>query len=243
MRVFWPSLMSESANAASSMSATVVASGENLENTFYGCRQTKNRFRRRAVTGSQTTRRKAQLQCSKESEDGSFNQRSVMPSNRTTAALRRLRRELDKPMPEVREALLREGVPKDRLATPQGGLQKRLEVDYQRRLQAEEPADNVAQDVVETLRGTCPICLELLPLSGKDHICFPCCCQSVCRECDRKSVATRKDERCPLCRAPPAKNDAEVISRIREHVKRGNSEAQNQLGVNYFDGANGSKRA
>jgi TPR repeat protein len=59
--------------------------------------------------------------------------------------------------------------------------------------------------------------------------------------CTACSVKCRQhDERCPLCRAPASKSDAEWLRRVQKHVDEGNNaEAQIMLGGQYFKGGTG----
>jgi TPR repeat protein len=47
------------------------------------------------------------------------------------------------------------------------------------------------------------------------------------------------DDRCPLCRAPATKSDAEWMRRLQKHVDKGNAEAPDVLGTEYRDGGMG----
>ncbi|KAJ1450542.1 hypothetical protein M885DRAFT_621604 [Pelagophyceae sp. CCMP2097] len=89
-------------------------------------------------------------------------------------------------------------------------------------------------------RGTCAICLDRLPI-GRGATFYDCCCKSICTACSDK--CDQYDERCPLCRAPPPKSDAESVRRLQEHVGKGNADAQVQLGDAYFEGICGLKQS
>jgi len=83
-------------------------------------------------------------------------------------------------------------------------------------------------------RGTCAICLDLLPLEGLQQTFYDCCCKTLCKECSTK--CRQIDQRCPLCRAPARKSDAEWLRRVQKHAEKGNAEAQIMLGDAYRDG-------
>jgi hypothetical protein len=79
--------------------------------------------------------------------------------------------------------------------------------------------------------------LEVLPVEGDRRTFYSCCCKKICKDCHVK--CRQHDERCPLCRALPYKTDAEWLRRLRKHVDKGNAEAQNMLGGEYFHGGMG----
>ncbi|KAJ1457097.1 hypothetical protein M885DRAFT_615709 [Pelagophyceae sp. CCMP2097] len=83
-------------------------------------------------------------------------------------------------------------------------------------------------------RGTCAICLDLLPI-------YECCCKRMCTACSDK--CRQHDKRCPLCRMPSAKSAAKSLRRLQKHVDKGNAEAQVALGDNYREGAHGLKKS
>ncbi|KAJ1450717.1 hypothetical protein M885DRAFT_447392 [Pelagophyceae sp. CCMP2097] len=83
-------------------------------------------------------------------------------------------------------------------------------------------------------RGTCAICLDLLPLGDRTQRFYACCCKKICKECASK--CWQHDERCPLCRTPARTSNAEWVRRVQKHVDKGNSEAQAALGDAYRDG-------
>ena len=58
-----------------------------------------------------------------------------------------------------------------------------------------------------------------------------CCCRMVCKSCADKIEAA-----CPLCRLPPAENDAEDLARLRRHVENEVLEAITFLGIAYCEG-------
>lgn len=89
--------------------------------------------------------------------------------------------------------------------------------------------------------GRCGICLEThtrLDLLTKKA----CCNQMICNECYEKCRALA-DRRCPLCRAPPPKSNAEDFARLQKHVAKGDPAAQNDLGSWYRDGDGVKKSA
>eukprot|EP00628_Pelagophyceae_sp_CCMP2097_P027543 CAMPEP_0184191044 /NCGR_PEP_ID=MMETSP0976-20121227/2780_1 /TAXON_ID=483370 /ORGANISM="non described non described, Strain CCMP2097" /LENGTH=326 /DNA_ID=CAMNT_0026495443 /DNA_START=83 /DNA_END=1059 /DNA_ORIENTATION=+ len=90
-------------------------------------------------------------------------------------------------------------------------------------------------------RGTCAICLDLLPVEADKVIFYPCCCKEICAGCSSK--CEEYDTRCPFCRAPHHKSDAEWLRRLQKHVDEGNADAQAQLGDRYRDGLDGLKQS
>eukprot|EP00628_Pelagophyceae_sp_CCMP2097_P016674 CAMPEP_0206831738 /NCGR_PEP_ID=MMETSP0975-20121206/17540_1 /ASSEMBLY_ACC=CAM_ASM_000399 /TAXON_ID=483370 /ORGANISM="non described non described, Strain CCMP2097" /LENGTH=377 /DNA_ID=CAMNT_0054374125 /DNA_START=75 /DNA_END=1204 /DNA_ORIENTATION=+ len=73
-------------------------------------------------------------------------------------------------------------------------------------------------------RGTCAICLDLLPLNASRKTLYSCCCKTVCTACSDK--CKDYDKRSPLCRTPPYKSAAEWLRRMQKHVDEGNAVAQ-----------------
>jgi len=67
-----------------------------------------------------------------------------------------------------------------------------------------------------------------------------CCCKKICTGCSNKC---EYDDRCPLCRAPISKSDAERLRRLQKHVDKGNAGAQLLLGLAYNAGGNGLKQS
>jgi hypothetical protein len=92
-------------------------------------------------------------------------------------------------------------------------------------------------DDVPDWRGTCAICLDVLPAEGDRQTFCDCCCKKICAECYVK--CRQHDERCPLCRSAPSGSDAEWVRRVQKHADKGNAEAQNMLGDAYFQGGKG----
>jgi len=91
-------------------------------------------------------------------------------------------------------------------------------------------------------RGTCAICLDLLSLdSARENSFLSCCCKKLCTECAEKSL--EYDNRCPLCREPAAKSEAELLRRLQKNADEGHAEAQVQLGDAYSEGAHGLKKS
>jgi hypothetical protein len=88
-------------------------------------------------------------------------------------------------------------------------------------------------------RGTCAICLDLLPVEFDRQCFYACCCKRICKECSLKWL--QHDTRCPLCRAP-APTSTEYLRRLQKHVDKGNAEAQFVLGNTYSHGAIGLRQ-
>jgi TPR repeat protein len=90
-------------------------------------------------------------------------------------------------------------------------------------------------------RGTCAICLDLLPVESGGQAFYECCCTKICTECNVK--CQQYDHRCPLCRSAPSKSNAELVRRLQKHVDEGNADAQIMLGEAYREGALGLKKS
>jgi TPR repeat protein len=80
-------------------------------------------------------------------------------------------------------------------------------------------------------RGTCAICLDLLPVDGARQTFNTCCCKRLCSGCSDK--CEEYDARCPLCRTPAHTSAAESLRRLQKHLDKGNAEAQIMLGDKY----------
>ncbi|KAJ1456796.1 hypothetical protein M885DRAFT_423457, partial [Pelagophyceae sp. CCMP2097] len=89
-------------------------------------------------------------------------------------------------------------------------------------------------------RGTCAICLDLLPLDIQGHSFHPCCGKKICMVCSAKC---EYDLRCPLCRAPASRSADEQLRLMQKHADRGNADAQLELGDSYKDGRRGLQRS
>ncbi|KAJ1461382.1 hypothetical protein M885DRAFT_611658 [Pelagophyceae sp. CCMP2097] len=87
--------------------------------------------------------------------------------------------------------------------------------------------------VIPIWRGTCAICMDLIPIEAERQKFYECCCEKVCKACFLKYV--EYDTRCPLCRAPAYKSNAEWVRRVQKHADEGNMEAQVELGYAYRD--------
>jgi TPR repeat protein len=96
-------------------------------------------------------------------------------------------------------------------------------------------------DVQPDWRGTCAICLDRLPLENDRQTFYSCCCKRICKSCSDACV--QHDARCPLCRTPGRKSDAELVRRMQTHVDNGHAEAQVRLGDSYLAGAIGLKQS
>jgi TPR repeat protein len=90
-------------------------------------------------------------------------------------------------------------------------------------------------------RGTCAICLDLLPIENAAITFYECCCKMICRDCSDN--CRQHDDRCPFCRTPPSKSNAEWVRRLLKHVHKGNAKAQVELGSLYHAGARGLKQS
>jgi len=89
-------------------------------------------------------------------------------------------------------------------------------------------------------RGTCAICLDLLPLHLGSQRFYECCCRKICTACHVK--CRQYDDRCPLCRTQKCGSDKEWLRRIQKHVDKGDAEAQSMLGNSFSYGGMGLKK-
>mmetsp|Transcript_9496 Transcript_9496/g.33309 ORF Transcript_9496/g.33309 Transcript_9496/m.33309 type:complete len:430 (+) Transcript_9496:230-1519(+) len=79
----------------------------------------------------------------------------------------------------------------------------------------------------ESWRGSCALCLGILPLAHEEQIFFECCARKICVKCFR--AREEYDDRCFIClRNRGSANDRLQI--LEAHAFRGNAEAQLHLG-------------
>ncbi|KAJ1453276.1 hypothetical protein M885DRAFT_406008, partial [Pelagophyceae sp. CCMP2097] len=114
---------------------------------------------------------------------------------------------------------------------------KQLAAEFQDRLLDATTLNDAAPDWL----GTCAICLDGLPVEANLRRFYVCCCKMMCMACSVK--CQQHDDRCPLCRTPASKSDAELLRRLQKHVDKGNALAQMQLGNAYSSGARGLKQS
>jgi len=110
--------------------------------------------------------------------------------------------------------------------------------------EASAPSDDKAsalRDDSTSWRGTCAICLELLPVESDLRMFYECCAKKMCKTCSLSCLA--HDKRCPLCRAPLNSSNAEWRQRLQKHVDHGHAEAQVHLGEVYHHGLMGLKKS
>lgn len=74
----------------------------------------------------------------------------------------------------------------------------------------------------------CPVCLEDWHVNIKPTL-MSCCLKRVCTPCMRKHHVDNREDRCPLCRTPNCKDDAEQVARLQRGVDLGNAMAMVQL--------------
>jgi TPR repeat protein len=116
--------------------------------------------------------------------------------------------------------------------SPAGGAEARLSAVRLEKTEVTAPNDDAPD-----WRGTCAICLDLLPVDVDRQTFYECCCNKICTACSDK--CRQHDARCPLCRTPASNSDAEWVRRLQKHVDKGNVEAQFMLGIVYRDGGKG----
>ena len=92
----------------------------------------------------------------------------------------------------------------------------------------EAPQQRVAES------DECPVCMDPLSTDISKNCYMQCCGQMLCgvsgQGCAQKIV-----DRCPLCRAPKARNNAEVLARLNKRVAMGDPIAQFLLGMQYMN--------
>jgi len=89
-------------------------------------------------------------------------------------------------------------------------------------------------------RGTCAVCLDLMPVDATLHSFYPCCCKKICSDCSDKW--RQHDSRCPRCLAPGLSTAAEVLHLLQAHSGKGHPEAQHQLGDSHRYGRLGLEK-
>ncbi|KAJ1453285.1 hypothetical protein M885DRAFT_524682 [Pelagophyceae sp. CCMP2097] len=102
-------------------------------------------------------------------------------------------------------------------------------------------ADAFARQPEQEWRGTCALCLDLLPLRFDGQRLWPCCCKSACTPCFDALVRHGPARKCPYCRAPVA-GAAESLRRLQSHVAKGSLAATLQVARAYHVGAMGLQK-
>ena len=97
-------------------------------------------------------------------------------------------------------------------------------------------------DKNQAWRGTCGVCLELLPIDLSQKCYFPCCNNFICKVCSIKCATIGRDDRCPLCRASCPASEAEYLAMLQKHVNRGDPVAQEVLSSLFEIGSMGLKK-
>ena len=80
----------------------------------------------------------------------------------------------------------------------------------------------------------CPICTLPVPIPTVKHSSFyECCVKMVCNGCLLAAMKMGINDKCPFCRTPRHKDDAEALSWIQARVGKKDPEAINFLGDQY----------
>ena len=79
----------------------------------------------------------------------------------------------------------------------------------------------------------CPVCMEDWDVNKLPTLLI-CCCKHVCNPCAYTLLAAFS--LCPLCRAPPARTDEEILAILRRNAESDNPVAMCQLGDCYKAG-------
>ena len=83
----------------------------------------------------------------------------------------------------------------------------------------------------------CPICTLPVPIPTVKHSSFyECCVKMVCNSCLLAAIKRGIDNKCPFCRTPRWKDDAEALSWIQARVDKKDPEAIKLLGDQYLHG-------
>ena len=83
----------------------------------------------------------------------------------------------------------------------------------------------------------CTICFLLIGLPVEHHSMIkPCCMKRVCKGCILAARQRGIGDKCPFCRAPRPRDDASALAMVQKRVRKGDAEALNHLGEQYFFG-------
>ena len=90
----------------------------------------------------------------------------------------------------------------------------------------------------------CPICTRPVPMpAGKHSKFYACCMKRVCNGCVLATMIKRDiHDRCPFCRTPRHKDDAEALSWIQARVRKKDPEAIKILGDQHSQGQLGQEK-
>eukprot|EP00985_Skeletonema_marinoi_P020090 scaffold11772_cov183-Skeletonema_marinoi.AAC.9 len=93
--------------------------------------------------------------------------------------------------------------------------------------------------------GECPICCLPLPLDEGKSIMMACCSQQICKGCSYtnaiREINDSIQQRCPFCRRPLPKTDAEVDRMVKRRVEVNDPVALREFGTRcHFEGDYGS---
>ena len=102
----------------------------------------------------------------------------------------------------------------------------------------------------------CPVCMVPLPLKPDKAMYWACCGKRLCKACSEEHVralrvTNRKREKkkqlplkntCAFCRIPLHKNNAELIGRVEERIKKKDTRAMVQLAWTYRKGNCGLRK-
>ncbi|EJK67046.1 hypothetical protein THAOC_11965, partial [Thalassiosira oceanica] len=109
-----------------------------------------------------------------------------------------------------------------------------------------ESADLAARNLQERLMSSghdrpegdrCPICFDLIELPMGHHSkTNACCMKKICNGCDLAATRRGMYNSCPFCRTNTPSDDASMLAMIQKRVSKGDVEAINHLGDNYYHG-------
>ncbi|EJK58197.1 hypothetical protein THAOC_21699, partial [Thalassiosira oceanica] len=83
----------------------------------------------------------------------------------------------------------------------------------------------------------CPICFDLIELPmGKHSTINVCCMKRKCDGCLLAACQGGMDDRCSFCRTPLPADDASQLAMIQKCADKGDADAINHLGEQYYHG-------
>ena len=89
----------------------------------------------------------------------------------------------------------------------------------------------------------CPICTQPVPIpTGRHSFINPCCMKMVCNGCGYAAMKMGIDDKCPFCRAPDPKDDAETLALVQARVDKKDPEGIRFLADQYMQGSQGLEK-
>ena len=89
----------------------------------------------------------------------------------------------------------------------------------------------------------CQICTQPVPIPTGKHSCLNVCCMKrVCNGCLLATMKRGIDGKCPFCRAPRHKDDADILASVQARVDKKDPNAITWLGYQYMKGGHGLEK-